>query len=52
MLYGRQGRHARHDTTDPFPLDEANQSVRMFDPETGQQWERSIWELPDSIAFR
>ena len=23
----------------------------MFDPETGQQRERSIWELPDSIAF-
>ncbi|HAE35968.1 MAG TPA: hypothetical protein DCG22_09260 [Bacteroidetes bacterium] len=51
MLYGRQGGMHGMIPPDPFPLDEANQSVRMFDPETGQQWERSIWELPDSIAF-
>jgi hypothetical protein len=51
VLYGREGGMHAMIPPDPFPIAEANQHVRMLDPETGEFWERSIFELPDSLAF-
>ncbi len=35
---------------DPFPLAEANTQIHMLDPLTGAHWERSIFELADSLV--
>lgn len=51
VLYGREGGMHAMIPPDPFPIAEANLQVRMLDPETGEFWERSIFELPDSLAF-
>ena len=50
IIGGRTGGMHSLIPPDPFPVAEANLEIRMFDPLSGEQWSRSIYELPDSIA--
>ncbi|MBC8172737.1 MAG: T9SS type A sorting domain-containing protein [Chitinophagales bacterium] len=34
----------------PFPVSDANHFIRMVDPQTGEQWNKSIYDLPLEIA--
>lgn len=34
----------------PFPVSSANHFIRMLDPQTGEQWNKSIYVLPLDIA--